>query len=269
MIRRIAYKLKNRLTLPRYGAAPPLERTTYLEDGNQWYVPAMVGPSTFTGEVVGAAAVRRVLAILGKLSRDPYMDFVIGFYERGLDRFGEQWVYSDINTVLLGLTRLLNVQNYLEIGVRRGRSMAMVASQAPCCRIAGFDLWMDNYAGMENPGGDFVCTELERVGFQGKVEFLDGDSKQTVPQYVQAHPDTYFDLVTVDGDHSLEGARADLNNVIPRLKVGGALVFDDVSHQEHPYLGKLWDEFIARDLRFASWSFKEVGFGVAFAIRKY
>ena len=36
----------------------------------------------------------------------------------------------------------LGVRDYLEIGVRRGRSMAMVASQAPDCSMLGFDLWV-------------------------------------------------------------------------------------------------------------------------------
>jgi predicted O-methyltransferase YrrM len=168
----------------------------------------------------------------------------------------------------MGLARRLGAENYLEIGVRRGRSMAMVASQVPDCRIVGFDIWMDNYAGMENPGPSLVREELARVGYAGSVEFIDGDSKETVPAYFTAHPNEYFDLITVDGDHSTEGARRDLQNVKPRVKIGGALVFDDISHYMHPTLASVWKSEVEDDSGFASYSFAEVGFGVAFAIRR-
>jgi predicted O-methyltransferase YrrM len=134
--------------------------------------------------------------------------------------------------------------------------------------MVGFDLWVENYAGMENPGKEFVRKELDRVGFRGSVEFVDGDSRQTVPRYFAEHPDLFFDLITVDGDHSTEGARRDLLHVIPRLKVGGALVFDDICSQYHPELGPLWRAVTADAQKFSSYSFTDAGFGIGFAIKK-
>lgn len=90
-----------------------------------------------------------------------------------------------------------------------------------------------------------------------------------MPRYVRQHPDRYFDLITVDGDHSRAGARIDLANVIPRLKRGGVLVFDDICNPDHPSLGRVWDRLVGRRERFASYSFTELGFGIAFAIKKY
>lgn len=185
-----------------------------------------------------------------------------------MSQFGEGWRYADINTILHTLASMLKPARYLEIGVRRGRSMAMVAAVAPHCAMTGFDLWIDDYAGMDNPGPDFVQRELAAVGFRGSLDLISGNSHETVPRYFREHPDAYFDLITVDGDHTLEGAREDLNTVIPRLEIGGALVFDDVSSQYHPYLGALWDEVISDRCRWSSWRFDDAGFGIAFAIRK-
>jgi predicted O-methyltransferase YrrM len=91
----------------------------------------------------------------------------------------------------------------------------------------------------------------------------------TVPEYFRRHPDRFFDLITVDGDHSAAGAAADIENVMPRLKIGGALVFDDIANPAHPELREVWDRVVARSDRFASWSFSELGFGIAFAIKRY
>ena len=64
-------------------------------------------------------------------------------------------------------------------------------------------------------------------------------------------------------------SRDDFTNVIKRLKIGGILVFDDISSHEHPYLNGVWEKVIKSRKNFYTWEFRDVGLGVAFAIRKY
>jgi predicted O-methyltransferase YrrM len=250
-------------------AAPALGRLTYVEEGNQWYRLLLAGPSSFIDDVSGMKAVRGALDVLGRLSPDQYLEFLVRYCRRGLEEFGASWVYADINTVLWGLSGRLGTERYLEIGVRRGRSMAMVAAQRPNCHLVGFDLWIEDYAGMPNPGPDFVRDELRRIGHVGQLELVAGNSRVTVPEYFRRHPDRFFDLITVDGDHSAACATEDIENVIPRLKIGGALVFDDIANPAHPELGDVWNRVVARSDCFASWGFSELGFGIAFAIKRY
>lgn len=250
-------------------AAPALGRLTYIEEGNQWYRPLLAGPSTFIDDVSGMKAVRGALDVLDRLSADQYLEFLVRYCRRGLEEFGASWVYADINTVLWGLSGRLGTERYLEIGVRRGRSMAMVAAQRPTSHLVGFDQWIEGYAGMPNPGPDFVRDELRRIGHGGQLELVAGDSRVTVPEYFRRHPGRFFDLITVDGDHSAAGAEADIENVMPRLTIGGALVFDDIANPAHPELLEVWDRLVARSDRFASWAFSELGFGIAFAIKRY
>jgi predicted O-methyltransferase YrrM len=147
--------------------------------------------------------------------------------------------------------------------------MAMVAAMRPEAQLVGFDLWISNYSGMENPGPQFVQQELERVGYRGKAEFISGNSRQTIPEYFRAHPDAYFDVITVDGDHSLRGATTDLKNVIPRLKVGGVLVFDDIVNLWHLHMEKVWRKAAEKGKRFTTYRFDEVGYGIALGIKQY
>ena len=135
--------------------------------------------------------------------------------------------------------------------------------------IYGFDLWIKNYTGVDNPGPEFVRSELKKFNHNGKLVFIDGDSKYTVPSFFNSQKDLFFDVITVDGDHSLRGATIDLKNVIKRLKIGGILVFDDISSHEHPYLNGVWEKVIKSRKNFYTWEFRDVGLGVAFAIRKY
>jgi predicted O-methyltransferase YrrM len=129
-------------------------------------------------------------------------------------------------------------------------------------------MFIANYGNMENAGPELVQAELRRVGFSGSIEFLIGDSARTLPRYFRSHSDDYFDMVTVDGDHSPRGARRDLLNVMPWIKLGGALIFDDVCNPAFPWLRTVWDKTVVADPRFSSFTFADIGFGVGFAIRK-
>jgi len=248
-------------------APPALASNTLLVPGNQWYAPAVAGASTFAAAAVEPATIRRALAVLERLTPDAYAEYVAAFYRAGLERHGQRWRYADINTALLALAIGLQPKSYLEIGVRRGRSLAMVASVCPGCDIVGCDMFIKGYSGMENPGAELVRSELRRMAFVGNLELVIGDSHKVLPAFFRAHPDRYFDLITVDGDHSEAGARADLETVVSRLKVGGALVFDDVSNPAHPELATVWNEFLARHSKFSAFTFTEIGYGVGLAIR--
>jgi predicted O-methyltransferase YrrM len=186
------------------------------------------------------------------------------FYLWAQDKFGAYWRNADITTVLWAAATLIRPKTYLEIGVRRGRSTAVVAATCPDCAVFGFDLWIPNYGGAPNPGPDFVERELRALGYRSNVVLVSGDSRETVPAFLRRHPDLFFDLVTVDGDHSLLGVATDLANVLPRLKVGGVVVCDDVCA---PPVARVWAKVVERDSRYVAWKFTAGAYGVAAAIR--
>ena len=103
---------------------------------------------------------------------------------------------------------------------------------------------------------------------EGTLTFVDGDSHKTVPEYFRTNAGQAFDLITVDGDHSVGGAIADLQNVKEHVRIGGAIVFDDISNPSHPGLLGAWRKVIGTDPRFGCFEYNELGFGIAFGIRK-
>lgn len=168
------------------------------------------------------------LGIIGRLTRDEvWIDTIIRMIRQDV---------LETRRALVYLADLLKPERYLEIGVRRGLSMAMVAGCVPECDITGMDVWIENYAGISNPGPDFVREEMQRVGFSGKLDFITGDTRDTLPEYVASQPGL-FDLINVDGDHTYEGARSDLWLSILLLRKGGVLIFDDI-HGE--FVSKVW-----------------------------
>ncbi|HZH26066.1 MAG TPA: class I SAM-dependent methyltransferase [Azospirillaceae bacterium] len=235
----------------------------------EWYPPVMVHADMIARLATSRGLLERELQLLERLEGDAYSRFLQAFINDGLTRFGDDWRYADIVTALLAVAQLVKPSSYLEIGVRRGRSMAAVTSVVPDCAVVGIDMWQTNYAGMPNPGAEFVKSQLALVGHRGPAEFIDGNSHEVLPRLFAERPDLVFDMITVDGDHSLEGAAQDLRDVLPRLAIGGVIVFDDISHPLHPELLGLWREMVADDPRFSAWSFAGVGYGVGAAVRLY
>ena len=211
---------------------------------------------------------RRSLEIGKHLADDPYTRYVAAFCEQGLALCGESWGFMDIVSVLYAAAELGQPENYLEIGVRRGRSICAVVSASPRTHVYAFDMWQPGYANNENPGPDLVRRETRKVGFEGPLEFIDGDSHRTVPAFLARNPSLTFDLITVDGDHSLDGAWDDLRNVTPRLRVGGVLVFDDTANPYTPGLDAVWARLLQVDAGLQGFSYGALGAGVSFAIRR-
>lgn len=235
----------------------------------KWYDPVQLNCETILRRARRESSIRTVAEILGKLEPDDYSVYLSAYLAEGLRKFGEDWDYFDITNTLLAASSLAKPRNYLEIGVRRGRSLSMVATSTPEVNILGFDLWVENYAGMGNPGPDFVASELKKIGHRGTLKLIGGDSHKTVPQYFRENPSAEFDLITVDGDHSDAGALDDLHNVLPHLAVGGVLVFDDVSHPAHPNLLKVWKRAVeTASFRLRSFEYTSLGYGIALAIRQ-
>jgi glycosyltransferase involved in cell wall biosynthesis/predicted O-methyltransferase YrrM/cyclopropane fatty-acyl-phospholipid synthase-like methyltransferase/Tfp pilus assembly protein PilF len=208
---------------------------------------------------------RRVHKIISGLEKDYWL-------ERNLVRYQDSNPWFDMATLLNWLARVLKPKNYLEIGVRRGRSMAQVLVESPETRAFGFDLWIRDYGSVPeqgihttNPGPEFVLAELAKVGVTRLPQLTHGDSHLTVPAFFKDSTNPqFFDIILVDGDHTTAGARADLELTFAHLAPGGALIFDDICNQAHPELLGLWNEFARRhpDYLFLN-DFAGAGTGVA------
>lgn len=157
---------------------------------------------------------RYVKSVLGKLDDDPYKADILGMIER-----------SEANPwVTLGyLAKVAKPKRYLEVGVRRGFSLAIVASRCKTAHLVGIDLWIPNYAGVANPGPDFVREQIALTGHKGELDLVSGNSHQVLPTLTDQ-----FDLIFLDGDHTAEGVYQDVITGLNRLLPGGYLIVDDL-----------------------------------------
>jgi FkbM family methyltransferase len=203
---------------------------------------------------------RRVYRIISGLEKDCWL-------ERNLTRYQDiDHSWFDTATLLNWCAHVLKPECYLEIGVRCGRSMSQVLVESPQTQAYGFDLWIPDYGSepdkgiiTTNPGPEFVLAGLKKLGVRQLPILTQGDSHITVPAFFHnpANPQS-FDLILVDGDHTDEGARADLELAFAHLVPGGVLILDDITHPSHPGLKAVWDECAKR---FPDHLFINDGFG--------
>jgi glycosyltransferase involved in cell wall biosynthesis/ADP-heptose:LPS heptosyltransferase len=152
--------------------------------------------------------------------------------------------FWNIHVALAFLADRLNLENYLEVGVRTGCSLVPLLHNSDVKEVVVLDMWKGSYAGFSNTK-EYTVEQINKykakTNKQAKIEFIKGDSHKKLKDLISLGRN--FDLITVDGDHSESGAWEDLQDATKLLADKGAIVFDDIIHPSYSYLKKLVDRF--------------------------
>jgi predicted O-methyltransferase YrrM len=107
-------------------------------------------------------------------------------------------------------------QNIMEIGFNAGHSALIYLLANDTSKIQFFDLKYHDYA---QP-----CFEYLDKEFPGRMSIVWGDSKETIPKFTT---DIKYDLVHIDGGHTVEGALLDILNCKTLTNTDSIVIFDD------------------------------------------
>ena len=110
----------------------------------------------------------------------------------------------------------------VEIGSYAGRSTKLMALASPESEVIA----IDSYVSLFPPDNSINFNEIEKT-FQAstkglKVSLIKGDSRQVGRTWNKP-----IDFLYVDGDHSYETVKTDINLFVSRVKPGHYIVFDD------------------------------------------
>lgn len=114
-----------------------------------------------------------------------------------------------------------NVQGteFLEIGFNAGHSAELLLKNNPRIHLTSFDLGTHEYV--------IPAKEYLDQTYPGRHTLILGDSTQTVPDYLQKHPNKKFDLIFIDGGHDYPIAHADLQNCRALAHSNTLVLLDD------------------------------------------
>ena len=102
-----------------------------------------------------------------------------------------------------------------EIGVQTGRWSAYLFQATDPRALHLIDIDLSQLQSDEPDVGKALASE--------KVQLHEGDSVEVISGF----PESHFDWVYIDADHSLEGVRRDVEALMPRVKADGVWYFND------------------------------------------
>ena len=136
---------------------------------------------------------------------------------------------------------------YLEIGVALGEHAEQILRDKDIY-YTGIDQWkydttmeheknkITNWDTQEKWDEVYKSVLKKLSKFQDRASIIRGSSRDVVPTLVHK-----YDVIYVDGDHSYEGAKKDLELSLEVLAEGGKIVVDDL---QYPSVRKAFNEFL-------------------------
>lgn len=121
-----------------------------------------------------------------------------------------------------------SVKNVLEIGFNSGFSSLLMLFSNPDLEITCLDIADHSYT--------IPCYNQIKKTFKDRINLIVGDSTKTISQL-----DGPFDLIHIDGGHTIKVATSDIEGSLRLSKKGTILIMDDY---EDKRLKKIWDSYV-------------------------
>lgn len=209
---------------------------------------------------VANAAIFNTMRILKKVNPgDTYIDnYMYHFNKRGQ-------TFVDYYHLLWTVGSVIQPKKIMEIGCRTGISIAQLLSAMmdyTDLEVYLFDVFADGFLSQ-----GLVKVNLRYLNIPvDKVQFIEGDSAVTVPEF-KLNKDKYLDYLLIDGNHDKVAARTDLENCASLVREdGGLLFFDDIA-PDGCNLIDVWEDFKASHKEFLYMENFD-GKGIGIAIKK-
>lgn len=127
---------------------------------------------------------------------------------------------------------VLNAKTAVEVGVNAGHSLLVMLLANPSLIIYGFDICIHPYT---KPCVDYLNSQ-----FGNRINFIEGNSKITMPEFIQNNPNLTIDFFHIDGMHEIDTDH-DFQNSYKLARNNSIILWDD---SDNDTLNMLWNKYV-------------------------
>jgi predicted O-methyltransferase YrrM len=140
------------------------------------------------------------------------------------------------NSVTAHAEHLGRAIDYIEVGVFRGESALAVLGSGHCRWATLIDNFSNTHCGDATSSLETVKENL--ADYDGIIDIRVGNSREVLPLIKRR-----FDVGFVDGDHTIEGCRGDMEQMFPLIREDGILFVDDMQNTGYMHIKRLAEQF--------------------------
>jgi len=144
-----------------------------------------------------------------------------------------QEVPEQINT-LIEITKTPNI-NVMEIGFNAGHSADIFLGNNNLLNLTSFDLGHHNYVSI---GKEYIDKT-----YPNRHTLILGDSKITLPKFIDENKNTKFDVIFIDGGHYYDIVKSDLENSFYLSHADTIIIMDDTMYSTGWKDGWEWKQY--------------------------
>lgn len=156
-------------------------------------------------------------------------------------------------------------RSYLEFGLEKGFTAAAVAAACPSVEIYGIDSWSSSNIGSSKITISSAAWNIQQVGYRGYTRFVTGDPSTGFSRLKESCISPLsLDLVLLRADMFGIDATKQLNQIVPYVRSGGAIVIYSISED---IFKSVWSEMQEKYFQFTYLQCKKLNTGIALAVK--